>query len=308
MRRLLSILLLSSLCFTACGKKEEATKEEAKKEDKAEKTEKQAEKKDDGLTIKVKAPAVGDKVEEKMKNDLSVSLEIDMGGKKTSEFTEVESTDKKIEALAVDGNAITKAKVTYAEHTKANTEDGKEKKKPKSLLDGKTYVLELKDGKVIATDEKGKKLPKPEEDAVLKKNHHFGKADPFLEGMPKKPIKVGDKVESLAKALEEHFKAEDDGKDPFEVTDTTVKLESIEKDGSDQIGVFSVTLTLQSPKSSKDPVALKFVLKGNTKVRAKDGFTTAIDLKGPVTMDSTDPKLKITGKGKAHMEQTNTQS
>lgn len=306
MRRLLSFVLLSSLCFAACGKKEEATKEEAKKEEKSDKAEK-TEKADEGLTIKAKAPAVGDKVEEKMKNDLSVSIEIDVGGKKTSEFTELESSDKKTEALAVDGNAITKAKVTYVEHKKADTEDGKEKKKPKSLLDGKTFILELKDGKVVATDEAGKKLPKADEEAILKKNHHFGKPDPFLEGMPKKAIKVGDKVDSLAKALEEHFKNEDDGKDPFEITGTEVKLESIEKDGKDQIGVFSVSLTMQSPKNSKEPVALKFVLKGTTKVRAKDGFTTAIDMKGPVTMDSSDPKLKLTGKGKAHMEQTSSE-
>lgn len=301
---LLSVVLLSSLCFVGCDKKEEPKKDEAKKEEADKPAEKKVEKADDTLTIKVKAPAVGDKSEEKTKNDLSMKMEIDMGAKKTTEFSEIESTDKKTEALAVDGNAITKAKVTYVEHKKSNNEDGKEKKTPPSAIDGKTFILELKDGKVVATDEKGGKLPKAEETAVLKKNHDFGKPDPFLDGMPKKAIKVGDKVDSLGKALEEHFKAEDDGKNPFEITDTTVTLESIEKDGNNQVAVFAVALTMGNPKDSKEPISMKFVLKGKSRVRAKDGFTTAIDLAGPVTFESTDPKVKMAGKGKAHMETT----
>lgn len=307
MRRVLPFLLFSSLCFAACDKKDEKKddkKEESKKDDKKDDKE---EKKEEGITFKGKAPAVGDKFDEKKASDMKLTMTIEVGAKKTSEFTEVESSQKTVEALAVDGKAITKAKITYADYKKVETEDGKEKKKPPSPLAGKTFLFELKDGKVLVTDEKGGKLPKDEETKVLVKNRHFGKPDPFLEGMPDKAIKPGDKVDSMVKALEQYFKDDDDSaKDPPEIKDVKVKLESIEKDGKDQIGVFSVELTMASGKDNKSPIDLKIPLKGKVKVRAKDGFTTSIDLKGPVTMEGNDPKFKMSGKGEAHMTITQT--
>ncbi|MBL8720866.1 MAG: hypothetical protein JNL79_33065 [Myxococcales bacterium] len=307
MRRVLPFLLFSSLCFAACDKKEEKKddkKEESKKDDKKDEKE---EKKEEGITFKGKAPAVGDKFDEKKASDMKMTITIEVGAKKTSEFTEVENSHKTVEALAVDGKAITKAKITYSEYKKIETEDGKEKKKPPSPLGGKTFLFELKDGKVLVTDEKGGKLPKDEETKVLAKNRHFGKPDPFLEGMPDKPLKPGDKVDSMVKALEQYFKDDDDSaKDPPEIKDVKVKLDSIEKDGKDQIGVFSVEMTMASPKDNKSPVDLKIPLKGKVKVRAKDGFTTSIDLEGPVTMESNDAKFKMSGKGKAHMNITQT--
>ncbi len=323
MRRFLSLFLVSSLAFAACDKKAEDKKddkkEEAKKDDKKgddkgdkkgdkddDKKGDKADKKDDGLTFKAKAPAVGDKVEEKETSDTKMTMDVDAGGKKqTIEMTMVESMVKKTEVLAVDGKAITKAKLTYVEKKKTETEGGKEKKKPKSPIEGKTYILESKDGKTLVTDEKGKKVPKDEEDAVLKGNRAFGKPDPVLTGLPDKAIKVGDKVEKLAKALEEHFKNMDESKDPLEVTDVEVKLESIDKDG--ETGVFAIQLTMASPKTSKEPFALKIPLKGTMKVRAKDGFTTEVALKGPLTMEGNDPKFKLSAKGDMKITVTNTQ-
>lgn len=320
MRRFLPLFLISSLAFAACDKKaedkkddkkEEAKKDDKKGDDKADKKgdkddDKKGDKKEDGLVFKAKAPAVGDKVEEKETSEMKMALDIDAGGKKqTVDMTMNESMVKKTEVLAVDGKAVTKEKVTYVEKKKTETEGGKEKKKPKSPIDGKTYILEAKDGKTLVTDEKGKKVPKDEEEAVLKANRAFGKPDPVLTGLPDKAIKVGDKVEKLAKALEEHFKDMDESKEQPEISDVEVKLESIDKDG--EAGVFTIQLTMSSPKSSKEPFSMKIPLKGTMKVRAKDGFTTEVNLKGPLTMEGTDPKFKLSAKGDMKLSITNTQ-
>lgn len=317
MRRALPFLLLSSVfALAACDKKaedkkddkkEEAKKESDKDKDKDKGKDDKADKKDAGITFKAKAPAVGDKTDEKKVSDLKMTMSIEMGPKpKTMELAENETSTKKTEVLAVDGKAVTKAKITYADYKKVETEDGKEKKKPPSPLAGKTYVLELKDGKTVATDEKGGKLPKDEETKVLQKNRHFGKPDPVLDGLPTESLKPGDKADKMAKALEQYFADDDDSaKDPPAVTDVTVKLDSIEKDGDDQVGVFSVKLTLSS-KDNKGPVSMKMPLEGKVKVRAKDGFTTSIDLKGPLSVSSNDAKMKISAKGDAHMTLTNT--
>ena len=309
MRHALGYILSLSLCLApaACSKKED--KKEEAKPDESDKDKKSKKKDDgeDGIAFKVKAPAIGDRTEEKKKHDLNVSIEIDVGPKpQSAEITEVETVVEKTEVLAVDGKAVTKAKITYVEFSKKETEGGKPKIKPKSPLDGNTYILALDDGKVVATDGKGGKLAKAEEEALLKKHRNFGKPDPILAGMPEKRIKVGDKVDKLADALREHFKKDDDGKSPLEVTDITVKLASIDKDGDDEVGVFAVELTLGSPKDTKELFSMKMTMKGKIRVRTKDAFATSIDLKGPLTISGTDPKIKVTGKGDAHMQATTT--
>lgn len=250
------------------------------------------------LTVTVKAPAVGDKREAKDTSEMDLVLSIALGKKpKEVKLLMQESTVKTEEVLAVDGKAITKAKVTYTEKKKTETEDGKEKKRPKSPIEGKSYVVELKNGKVVITDEKGKKPSKREEDAVRKDNEHFGVADPILAAMPDKPLEVGKTVDALSAALQEFLMRHDDSKDKPEVNGVEVKLASIEGTGPDAVGVFSVALTMATPPKSKNPFEIKAPLTGTMKVRAKDGWTTSMNLGGPIELGDPDAKKTITGKG-----------
>ncbi len=252
----------------------------------------------DTLTFTVVAPKVGDKREEKETSELDMKLDMEiLGRKKSGTMHETETTVRRDEVLAVDGKTITKAKVTFVEKKKVVMEDGKEKKKPKSPIDGKTYVLEQKGDKVEITDEKGKKANRAEDEAVRKVTKSFGKPDPILASLPDKPIKVGDSVESMAKAFEDMLMSKSEGKDAPKVSDVAIKLESIEGQGADAVGVFSLALTLSTAGGPKALFATKALLKGTFKVRAKDGWSTALDLAGPMTLTSEDPKFKIDSKG-----------
>jgi hypothetical protein len=253
------------------------------------------------ITFTVKAPSIGDKVEENETADMKIALTVQMAGQnKNADIHETETMKKRMEVLAVSGKAITKAKITYVEKTKVKTEGGKERKPPIPIA-GKTYLVEAKDGKLVITDPQGKAVSRAEEEAVRKNNTSLGKPDPVLAGIPDKPVQVGEEVASLKKALEEFFKERGDGQDNPDVTDVKVTLEAIEGEGADKVGVFSLALTLSSQPSKKAPFAMKAPLSGKLKVRAKDGWTQGIQLAGHVTMTGDDPKVKIDGKGDMKM-------
>lgn len=231
---------------------------------------------------------------------MDMTLSIPMGAKaKEVKVGMIEATTKQEEVLGVQDKAVTKLKVTYVEKTKGETEDGKEKKGRKSPVAGKTYLLELKDGKLAVTDEKGKKVPKAEEDILKKDNSHFGKPDPFLAAMPNKALEIGKPVPELAIAIQEQMSARDDSneKDKLSVSDVEVKLASIEGAGADAKGVFDVKMTLSSPKTGKNPFEMKIVMGGQMKVRAQDGWPTVFKANGPLELGDQGGKKGISGTG-----------
>ncbi|MFO0588576.1 MAG: hypothetical protein U0441_13590 [Polyangiaceae bacterium] len=305
MRRLHLLFAVTSLALAACGHKTDASPEKAAVSGTpagsgaaapAGTTAAAA----NMLTITGVAPAVGDKREDKESSNMDMTLSITMGAKsKELKMNMVESTTRQEEVLAVADKAVTKAKVTYVDKTKSQTEDGKEKKAKKNPLVGKTYILELKDGKLAITDEKGKKVPKAEEDQIRKDNSHFGKPDPFTSAIPTKPMEVGKPVPELSTAIQEQMAAHDSSneKDKLNVGDVEVKLASIEGSGADQQGVFDVKLTLSSPKSGKNPFEMKIMMAGQLKVRAKDGWPTSFKASGPLEMGEAGGKKGISGSG-----------
>ncbi len=256
----------------------------------------------DTLTVTVAPLVVGGKSEEKAMDDLKFKINVDLAPKPAVEVNqeEINNSVTKTEILATDGKLITKARVSYVSEKKTKTKDGKDQPQTANPRVGKTYVLELKDGKLVITDEKGKKVAKKEDAAVRKDSSRFGQPDPMTTGMPTAPIKVGDAVPGLASALEQYFKDHDsakDGKNAAAVSGAEVKLASVENAGPDAVGVFSVSLTVGSPKDSKEFITVQMPLQGTVRIRARDGRVMAIKLGGPMTMASTDPKVKLSGAG-----------
>jgi len=256
------------------------------------------------LTIVPRVPAVGTKWQETRKNQMKLTMTIDLGlARNSATLDDRETTIEKSEVLGVDGKIVTKKKLTYVEKTKVQSENGKEKVATTPVL-GKTYVLAMVAGKPTVTDEAGKSVPTEEEDVVLKSHRAFGKPDPMIDGMPEGAIRIGDDVPKLKKALQDNLTDADDGKERPEFIVNEVKLTGIEK-GNEPTGVFSVKITVQTPKDSKDPFAMNATLTGTMKLRAKDGWLSGMELTGPLTLQGKDPSLKVEGKGEMKMQFTN---
>lgn len=255
----------------------------------------------EAITIVVLPPTAGQKVRTARKNHMTMKVAIDIGlARNKADIDDRDSSVEALEALAVEARTVTRAKVTFVEKTRVQSENGTEKSTPAPVV-GKTYVLALVGGKPAVTDEGGKPVPAAEEELVLRTHRAFGKPRPSLDAFPKGPLRVGDEVPSLKGAMQEQLSDAEEGADHPEFVVDSVKLASIEK-GADPVAVFKIALTARTPDGSKEPFAMSARLEGTLKVRARDGAELGLDVRGPLKLEGRDPKLKVEGKGEMHLE------
>jgi hypothetical protein len=250
----------------------------------------------DGLVFakaKLKADQAADE-SSAMKMTMTVTFDPGTGKPQTMSIAK-SGTEKKTEKiLATDGDAIQKLEIAYTEKTDIEKDEkGKETKKP-NPLNGKTYVIEVKDGKHVITTDKGKPAPPVEATLVDKTYKKLGQPDPMTSAMPARPLVVGQPVPELAKALEEVLNKEG-GSGEAKISDVAVVLK--EKSGDE--GVFDVKATLAV---TDGPMSFTMVLAGDMRVRTADSQLTGMKMSGPVTIASNDPKNKTKMDGKGTME------
>ena len=251
----------------------------------------------DGTVFVKRAPAVGDKWEDKVGMTMSMETSVDPDGsgkvqKATMEKTETETRQE--EVLAVQGEAVTKVKVTFVEKTANIKEEGKERKRS-SPVAGKTYVVEAKDGKITVLLDGDRPAPAMQAKVVKDAYETLGKVDPLYAGVPRRPLKPGDKVEELAKAMKEFMliRAKD-----MEVSNVNVVFQG-SKDGE---GVFDIEVTLAAVEK---PMRFDMKLKGQARMSLTTGQPSATILKGPLSVGSTEgdaSKMKISGAGNVEMK------
>lgn len=226
----------------------------------------------DTITFKKKDPVVGSSFTETS----TMEMKLDMAAPKKSTSTMKEQITSKVDILGADGKTIIKAKVAYTEHAKAETENGKTKAEA-SPVAGKTYIVELKDKKLLVTDENHKKVSAKEEKVVRGDiDDVVGKVDPLLTEMPGVPMKVGDKADSLSEALRDLLS----GDDKIEFAETSVKLKEIGTAGTEKVGTFDVKTKVTISGGPK----IVLDVAGTMTIRESDARLVSINLTGPVTL------------------------
>ena len=256
------------------------------------------------ITFLKKAPQVSTRQEERSASHMNLTINVDPTGTGKPQTSRVETTEaetKTEQILAVNGDAVTKLQVTFVEKVQTNKQ-GKDvvATNKRSPLSGRTFVLESKNGKLVATDLFG--APVPSADALLleKSYKSLGKPDPVLAAMPARPLKSGDKVDELGKAIRERM----NGAGGMTVTNVVVSL----REQKDDEGIFDVTMEL-----TKADGPIKFVvdLKGDMHVRLDDSRTTSLNLAGPVGVganeaDKGKSKMQVDGTGSMELSGTST--
>jgi hypothetical protein len=224
------------------------------------------------------APVVGAKRQESSARVMSLTMTVD--GRPT-DVNVSESVKRTEEILAVSGDAVTKAKVTF---------DSVESTGP-STIAGKTFVVEAKEGKIDVRDEHGKVADAAEAKEVEKHVKNLGKVDPMLAALPPNGVVAGERVDPIARAISDQLKDAGDG---MIANDVVVTFK--EQRGDD--GIFDVALKL-----TKDEGATRMVIevKGDAWVSTKTGWPTKMDLAGPVTIAG-GQLMKTEGSGKMTMK------
>lgn len=151
----------------------------------------------EGIKLPRPAPKVGDKRVES--EAMAMDMTIDDKGTKHS----IKTTRNKVEArevLAVDGDRVTKFKVTYTTIEEGQTVDGKPRTKP-SAVAGKTYIVEVSPDKIAVTNEAGTAIPEPELTEATKRADELRTQNRLENVLATKTFQVGQKVELDADEL-----------------------------------------------------------------------------------------------------------
>lgn len=226
----------------------------------------------DRITFKKKDPAVGMQYGYHDATEMS----LDLTKPKKAEIVRKDSSEQKVELLAVEGRIVQRVKVTYVEKSETEIDDGKETIK-KPLVRGRTYFAEAKGGKIDVRDENRRAVKKEESDVVSKDYAEMlGKPDKLLAALPDVPVKVGDSANGLAEWVKDGLVQMGN----IDIKSTSVKLDSVATDAHGNYGVFAVKakVTLKVGALSFD-----LDLTGHLDVR-EDGRPQAFELAGPLVV------------------------
>ena len=251
----------------------------------------------DGVTFTMKGPAVGSRYEDvsKMKMAFDMSVEA-MGVKQKSSMSTQETVRFTVEFLAVEGDTPTKARVVYLEKSSVDSEDGKEKKAPPAPVVGKTYLVSMHGEDLDITTDDGTPVSQAETAIVTEDCDFIGRPDDFRTALPKRPLKIGEDVPELRKAIQKIASAgaASGSGGATKVSGVSVRLKSDEGDH----GLFDVAMTMSM---NDGPVAMVIELKGAIDVRKADSQLTRLVLEGPVTVKPSDSPeaagMKMAGAG-----------
>ncbi len=252
--------------------------------------------------FKKKLPAVGTKALEKESKAISMALTVVLkAGAKPEKMTMVDSTtaEKAVEVLSVSSDAVTKIQVTYRSYKEANTKNGAAEP-AKADLAGKTYIVEASGGTTTVTSPGGAAPPEEEVKAVKKDFKRLGQADSMSKALPDTPIKVGDRVDSIAQGLKDVFAKDGGGKEKATVEKALVTFKSVKDSPGGKIGVFEYSFTIVLDVGS---MGIRMPATGQAEIRIKDGLPVRITMKSPLTVSSTSFP-KFSGTGQADMGMT----
>jgi hypothetical protein len=229
-----------------------------------------AEPKTDAVTFAQHPPKSGSKVNIASKTSFKFTVE----GKV---FREVDEESAQVSVEASDEFRVTKASIEVKQlFTTKQEGSGDEKKSVNPLAGSRFIVTRSDDGKLAALDSGGAKVASAQ---LAQIKEHFGtvfEADKTVEFLPKRPVKIGEKLIPSSDAVLKLLGQKDDGSTVID------GVEFILQSGAADRAVFAVTLTFTQKIDARTRLRAK--LAGTIDVRPNDSQISAISLKGPLTL------------------------
>ncbi len=192
-------------------------------------------------------------------------------------FREVDEDAAQISVQASDEFRVTKATIDVKQlFTTKQEGTGDEKKSVNPLAGSRFIVTRSDDGKLSAQDGGGAKVATAQ---LAQIKEHFGtifETDKTVEFLPKRPVKIGEKLIPSSDAVLKLLGQKDDGSTVID------GVEFILQSGTLERSVFAVSLTFTQKIDARTRLRAK--LAGTIDIRPKDSQMSAISLKGPLTL------------------------
>ena len=238
-------------------------------------------------------PSVGDVVRDESRMTIAMDMTVTAGDRLLAQITgrHLKTERRRIEVLAHSDVAVTKAKIEYLEKTEIEEDPGGAKQKT-SPLAGKTYLVERRDGDLIATYADGTSVPEPERSIVLREHRKIGKPSTFASFIPDRAVAPGEVLSPPESVVEEMF---GDGGDDVKVGDARFVFVGATEDGGGRFDVALKITLLGEPPMDMD-------MQGRVVVRVANSYPVELLLEGPITIDGVSPKTGARFRGGGRMK------
>lgn len=253
-----------------------------------------------GARFVFKVPQPGDVREDHQTMTLTADITASRGQKSETVATKEDNVQRKrIVALASSDKAITKKKVSYIDLTKRKSQ-GPQEMIQRSPLTGKTYIVELKDGKPVFSRDDGTKLSELETTELRDKNKSFGKGNQLSQLLPDHELKPGEKIAITPEQLRGAFGPEDG------IKSVDLQFVGLVGEGANRAGKFRIAMTIED---DKDGLRTLIPLQGHVTLQTETAWPLEVAMEGPVTIEGTDSQgTVIKGVGKMRMAVKHTYS
>ena len=192
-------------------------------------------------------------------------------------FREVDEDSAQISVQASDEFRVTKATIEVKQlFTTKQEGTGDEKKSVNPLAGSRFIVTRSDDGKLSALDSGGAKVAASQ---LAQIKEHFGtifEADKTVEFLPKRPVKISEKLIPSSDAVLKLLGQKDDGNTVID------GVEFILQSGTAQHATFAVSLTFTQKLDPRTRLRAK--LAGTLDIRPTDSQISGVSLKGPLTI------------------------
>jgi hypothetical protein len=186
-------------------------------------------------------------------------------------------TDAAIDVQASDEFRVTKAAIDVKKLTTTKQDGTEHEKRTVSPIAGSRYtVSRTDDGKVTALDSSGSPVAATMLAAIKENFGDVVDRDKTRAFLPKRPVKIGEKLIPSADVVLAIIGQKDDG------TATVDGVEFILQSGTKDTSTFNVSMTFTLKADPK--LRMRAKLEGTIDIRPKDAMVTAVTLKGPLTL------------------------
>ncbi|GEN05681.1 hypothetical protein MFU01_07180 [Myxococcus fulvus] len=201
--------------------------------------------------------------------------------------------------LEAKGPVVTRARIAYDDVVDVMKDPEGRQKRVVAPVSHKTYVGAFKEGRIEVTDTQGQPVSPEEVEAVRKDLGGLGEVDPVAAAFPKGAVKVGMKLEPVARALEKFLQQGNPPSARFHKT--RVQLHEVHEDPRGPIGLFSLSTTLEIAPDEQSPLTTTIAYQGTMRVLAEGARLLSFNVEGPVTYTPTPARkaqgMKVKGKG-----------
>ena len=256
------------------------------------------------VTIKKSQPKVGDVLGTTEHSSSANDIKLFQKGKliQTLKQKAEELRSDTITILACDGDKIRKLKVHVKKNEKKQSVGvGPDSKK--SLLVGKTFILEKKGETIVATDESGKKLA---DDMAKEARYEYADElgeykNEFNKIIPDRALKVGETIKVPEKMAQSFFNSKQE-KSPLKVTHFTLTLKGTKKVNNVDVAIFDILVKFSGSPAAGSKVSVE--MKGPLHIGVNNCYPYLMNISGTMTIEGKEQGLDIKGAGQNKLKKT----